>query len=123
MTESFYLSKPWVKSYDSNVPPTLEPYPNWTARDLLEETVRKAPNTPALLTSSELPLFGRKTASITYSELKTQVDALAAALQDLGLQKGDRVALLMPNCSMFVVSWFAVLSAGYVNVGINPAYP
>lgn len=118
-----YLAKPWVKAYDDYVPETCAPYPDWTAPDLLAKAVEAAPDTNALIMPVELPLFGRQARAITYRELKEHVDALAAALQSLNLEKGSRIALLMPNCPQFVISWFGILSAGYVCVGLNPGYP
>lgn len=118
-----YDDKPWLQKYDDYVPHTLEPYPDWTVPDLLARSAEQSPNTPMCLMSTVLPLLGRVDKAITYREAKQQADALSAALQDLGLNKGDRVALLMPNCTAFVLSWFAILGAGMVTVGLNPTYP
>lgn len=118
-----YLAKPWLGAYDDYVPHSCAPYPDWTGRDLLEDAVNHAPDTTALIMSADLPLFGRQSRKISYRELKEDVDALAAALEGLKLEKGSRVVLLMPNSPQFVISWFAVLSAGYVCVGLNPTYP
>lgn len=118
-----YLEKPWINTYDDYVPKSCAPYPDWTAPDLLTNAAKTAPDTTSLIMPVELPLFGRRGREITYRELKSHVDALAVALQDLKLEKGSRVALLMPNCPQFVITWFAILSAGYVCVGVNPSYP
>jgi long-chain acyl-CoA synthetase len=118
-----YLQKPWIKAYDDYVPETCAPYPDWIAPDLLTKAAEAAPDTTALIMPVELPLFGRKSREVSYRELKAHTHALAAALQDLNLEKGSRIALLMPNSPQFVISWFAVLGAGHVCVGINPAYP
>lgn len=118
-----YNDKPWLSAYDDYVPKTLAPYPDIAVPDLLAEAARQHPNTAAVVQSTRIPIGGRVDKRKTYAELKHDVDALAAALQALGLEKGDRVALLMPNSIAFVTSWFGVLSAGLVTVGINPTYP
>lgn len=118
-----YADKPWLQRYDSYVPKTLEPYPDWTVGDLLKRAAETAPTTSAILMSADIPLVGRKAKTLTYGVLKQQADAFGAALLNLGLKKGDRVALLLPNSPAFVVSWFGALSAGMVAVGMNPTYP
>lgn len=118
-----YDDKPWLQKYDAYVPHTLEPYPDWTLGDLLSQAAKEIPNTPAVIMSAHVPVAGRIGKTTTYAELKRQADAFGAALLGLGLQKGDRVALLMPNCTAFVVAWYGALSAGMVAVGINPTYP
>src|SRR5690606_8295041 len=59
----------------------------------------------------------------TYSELNRASDALAAALVAMGLKKGDRIAIVMPNSVAFAVSFFATLKAGGVVAATNPTYP
>lgn len=118
-----YDDKPWLQHYDSYVPKTLEPYPDWTVSDILKRAAETAPTASAVLMSAALPLLGRKAKTVSYSELHQQANALGAALLDMGLKKGDRVGLLMPNSTAFVVSWFGVLGAGMVAVGLNPTYP
>lgn len=118
-----YDDKPWLQRYDSYVPKTLEPYPDWTVSDILKRAAETAPAASAVLMSAALPLLGRKAKTVSYGELYQQANALGAALLDMGLKKGDRVGLLMPNSTAFVVSWFGVLGAGMVAVGLNPTYP
>ncbi|MBK8026120.1 MAG: long-chain fatty acid--CoA ligase [Chloroflexi bacterium] len=118
-----YKDKPWLKRYDPGVPATLEPYPNKPLFELLRECARRAPNNIALTTSAHLPIFGRVAANLTYAQVDQATDALAAALVDLGLKKGDRVGLIMPNTAAFVISYFAVQKAGGVVVATNPTYP
>lgn len=118
-----YAERPWTKHYDPGVPSTLQPYPSIPMHHFLEESARKAPNNIALTTSAHLPLAGRVGADLTYAQVNEAADALAAALVDLGLKKGDRVALVMPNVAAFVISYFAVFKAGGVVSATNPTYP
>ena len=118
-----YAERPWTKKYDPGVPTTLQPYPNIPMHQLLEESAGKAPNKIALMTSAHLPLVGRVGSDLTYAQVNEAADALAAALVDLGLKKGDRVALIMPNVAAFVISYFAVFKAGGVVASTNPTYP
>jgi long-chain acyl-CoA synthetase len=62
-------------------------------------------------------------ATITYRELGELSDKLAAGLADLGIKKGDRVALVLNNCTQFVISFFGILKAGGVVVALNPTFP
>lgn len=105
-------SRIWHQEYPSNVAPHLE-YPLVTLHDLLAMRARIHPDRPALIYGSR---------SIAYGELVAHVATLAAALQTSGLQKGDRVALYMPNCPQMVIGYFAAWQAGAVAVPIHPAY-
>lgn len=106
------MERPWLKFYDEGVPPTLE-YPAKTLPDLLRETAAKHPQNTATV------FFGGK---LTYGQLKQQVDALAAALANLGVKKGDRVAVMLPNCPQAVIAFYATLTLGGVAVMTNPLY-
>lgn len=117
-----YADRPWLKNYDPGLPPNLN-YPDFPLHHFLEETAKRVPNNPALVTSARLPLLGRIGTHITYQQLNAAADALAAALVDMGLHKGDRVAIVMPNCTAFGIAFFAVLKAGGVVVATNPTYP
>ncbi len=117
-----YADRPWVRNYDPGVPHTLE-YPSIPLHQLLSEAARKTPNKVALITTIKLPVFGRVSNDTTYAELEQQSDALAAALVEMGLQKGDRVAIVMPNVVAFVISFYAILKAGGVVSAANPTYP
>lgn len=106
------MSKPWLKFYDDEVPETLE-IPPFTIPDLLKNAAQKHPNQTATV------FLG---ARLTYSQLQQQVDKLAAALHALGVSKGDRVAIMMPNCPPTVIAYYAALSLGAVTVMTNPLY-
>lgn len=117
-----YAERPWTKLYHKNTPKTLN-YPKIGLHDFLRQTAKRIPNNPALITSAHLPIFGRVAQTLTFAQLDQQSDALAAALVEMGLKKGDRVVLLMPNCAAFVIGFYAALKAGGVIAAANPTYP
>lgn len=118
-----YSERPWLKKYDPGVAHSLEPYPDIPLQNFLKDSANKYPKNVALVTSAHLPVLGRVAAEINYEQLDQATDALAVALIDLGLKKGDRVALVMPNTAAFVISYFGVLKAGGVVSATNPTYP
>jgi long-chain acyl-CoA synthetase len=118
-----YAEKPWIKFYDPGVPASLKPYPAVPLFQSLQETAQKFPDRPAILTSSHVPVAGRIKAELTFKELNDQSDAMAAALVDLGVKKGDRIGLIMPNCAQFVIAFYAILKVGAVVCAVNPTYP
>ena len=107
------ISKPWLDHYDEGIPKTLQPYPRQTLVDVVDETTRMRPNHTALIFKGE---------RISYGELAWRSDALAAALVEQGVKKGDRVAILMPNCPQYVIAEFAIWKAGGIVASINPLY-
>ena len=106
-------SKPWLKNYDEGVPHTLEPYPDTTIMDILAENARLRPDHPALLF---------KGAEISYSEWEKLSDAFSAALAALGMKKGDRLALLLPNCPQLLIAQLGGFKAGAIVAPLNPLY-
>src|SRR5262245_50942923 len=96
-------ASPWLSHYDADVRPTLGPYPNRTLLDYLDDHVRDRPAAPALLF---------KGATVTWADLSRESDAFAAALRSLGVRRGDRVALLLPNCPQFFVAEFGAWKIG-----------
>ena len=104
---------PWLAHYDAGVPATLAPYPNRTLVDYLDDSARERPQQAALL---------YKGATITYGELDRLSDALASAFRDLGVRRGDRVALLLPNCPQFFIAQFAAWKIGAIVAPLNPIY-
>src|SRR5262249_40692579 len=105
------------------VPATLVPYPEFPLHQFLIDAAQETPENVAILTSAHLPVVGRQKAEITYRELNERSDALAVALGEMGVKRGDRVAIVMPNCAQFVISYFAILKAGGVVCATNPTYP
>ena len=106
------MERPWYRFYDEGVPRSME-YPEKTLPDLLRETAAKYPEKTATV------FFGGQ---LSYGELKRQVDALAASLAGLGVKKGDRVAVMLPNCPQAIISAYAVFTLGAVAVMTNPLY-
>lgn len=104
--------RPWVKNYDEGVPATID-YPKITSQELLEITAKKYPD-------KICTIF--KGATITYKEMNEITDQLAAGLYELGVRKGDRVGLFIPNTPQFVIAFWAILKAGGVVVATNPLY-
>lgn len=103
----------WTRVYDEGVPASLHPYPTKTLVDVIRETARERPNHPALRFAG---------GTVTYGKLDRSTDDLAVAFADLGVQKGDRIALLMPNCPQAVISQVAAWKAGAIAAPMNPLY-
>lgn len=103
---------PWLESYDDEVPQSLE-YPEVPLYHFLEASAEKYPNQPCTIF---------KGAKISYQEMVKLTDRLAAGLASLGIKKGDRVGLFIPNTPQFVMAYFAVLKIGGVVVATNPLY-
>jgi long-chain acyl-CoA synthetase len=117
-----YADKPWVKNYDKGVSATVN-YPKVPLHSFLTDTAKKTPDAIALVTSAKVPVAGRLTSSLTFAQIESLSDALASGLVEMGLKKGDRVAIIMPNSVAFVISFFAILKAGGVVAACNPTYP
>lgn len=118
-----YADRPWTKRYDKHVPASLMPYPEKVVFDYLRETVKKRPDAPALVTTAKIPVLGRLSHKFTYQELEDASNAMACAMIEMGLKKGDRVAITMPNCTAFGIAYYATLKAGGVVAAANPTYP
>lgn len=117
-----YAERPWIQSYDEGMPTSLD-FPDVPLHQFIKDTTRRIPHQTALTTPAALPLLGRVSREVSYAELDRAADALAAALVDLGLKKGDRAAIVMPNSVAFVISFYAILKAGGVVAATNPTYP
>ncbi len=106
------MEKIWLRHYDPGVPPTLE-YPRVPLFRLLEQSADRFPDRVAT------SFFG---ATLTYRELDGLANRFAHALRDLGIGKGDRVGLLLPNCPQFAICYYGALKAGATIVATNPLY-
>jgi long-chain acyl-CoA synthetase len=104
---------PWLAHYDPGVPATLAPYPNTTLLDFLDDAVRERPDAPVLLF---------KGVTITFAELNRWSDEFAAALASLGVARGDRVGLLLPNCPQFLIAELGAWKIGAIVAPLNPVY-
>ena len=106
------MDKPWLKHYPKGVPPQLD-YPEEPLYQFLDDAATKHPNNTALV------FYGTE---ITYGKLQELVNRFASALQKLGLQKGDRIAFLLPNCPQAVIAFWGTLKAGCCVTSMNPLY-
>ncbi len=111
-TPSPYAARTWQSHYDYWVRPHMT-YPGRPLGDILALTAVARPDKPAT------QFLG---AELTYLDLKQRSDALTAALADLGIVKGDRVGIMLPNCPQYIIAAFAILRLGAVVVNINPSY-
>ncbi|MBU0514300.1 MAG: AMP-binding protein [Proteobacteria bacterium] len=107
-----YLAKPWTAFYPEGVPAQVEvsvvPIPR-----LFDQVVEKYGHKTALI------FYGKK---ISYRDLSDQIDRLAAALAELGVKKGDKVALFLLNSPQYVIAYMAVLKNGAVVTPVSPVY-
>ncbi len=110
--KGIYLSKPWLNHYPKGVPAEIE-IPQKTVPELFETAAGTYSGKAALI------FYGKE---ITYGELRQLVDKFAAALADLGVKKGDTVALHLLNCPQYVIAYFAALKLGAVVTPISPVY-
>jgi long-chain acyl-CoA synthetase len=115
--------RPWFKSYEPRVPHSIT-YPDVTLDSFLVEAARQYPfNTATNFVLSYLA-GGRFTVGgkLTYRKLNELVDRFATALYQLGVRKGDRVALMLPNSPHFVIAFFGAMKLGAIIVNVNPTY-
>jgi len=104
--------RPWLNHYPQEVPATLA-YPECSIAQFLTDAARRFP-------AHEAVYFMGK--SVTYRELHASATRLARELAVRGIAKGDRVAIMLPNCPQAVIAYYAVLFAGAVVVQTNPLY-
>ncbi len=112
--------KPWVTHYDKGVPASIKPYPEVPLFKFLADSAAKYPHNAAIHFKPSHQGFARS--SLTYAELDNLSDRMAAALAALGVKKGDRVAIFMPNIPQFIISFYGIVKAGAVVVASNPTY-
>ncbi|WP_246197462.1 long-chain-fatty-acid--CoA ligase [Cytobacillus depressus] len=106
------MNRPWYKFYPKKTPYEVE-FPLLSLYDLLERSAQNYPNRKAVI-DGDLEL--------TYSELKKASDRLAASLYLRGVGKGERIALMLPNCVEYIISYYAILRLGGAVVQVNPVY-
>ncbi len=105
-------SRPWQRHYDHNAPTTIQ-YPRIPLQDLLNIPATYYPGKAAL------NFYGTET---TFWDLRSMVWRMANALGNLGVQKGDRVGMNMPNCPQYVIANYAIMCLGAIAVNLNPMY-
>lgn len=105
--------KPWYKSYDAGMPHTLRPYPERTLLDVVRDTVAERPGHTA---------FIFKNRRMRYAELEQLSNAFGSALAALGVRKGDRVALLIPNSPQAIIAQLGAWKAGAIVCPVNSLY-
>ena len=104
--------KLWSKFWPAEVPECLN-YPEVPHYELLRKSAKKHPE------ASAIAYFERE---ITYAELDLLSDQFAAALADLGVKKGGKVAVFLPNVPQFIIAYFGILKAGAVLTAISPMH-
>ena len=104
--------KPWHKHYDYSVQPSLR-YPRLLAHELLNISVNTTPDKAAL------NYYGTE---ISFWDLKLLATRMANILHELGVEKGDRVGIHLPNCPQYMVAYYGALSIGAIVVNFNPLY-
>lgn len=110
---SFSLERPWFKFYDPDVKRCLDYPENSIISDFIAKSAADFPQKPAII------FMGNE---ISYQLLDIYVNKVAAALSSLGVKKGDRVAIMAPNCPQYIISFHGVLRAGAIVVQVNPMY-
>ncbi len=104
--------RPWLKHYDFWVPATAT-YPRQSLYQILMLAASLYGNRPAVAFQGE---------EITWSEIKRRADRLSTALARMGIAKGDRVGIMLPNCPQYLISFYAILRLGAIVTNVNPAF-
>ena len=108
------MEKSWLKSYPEGVPAELPDPPYRSLRDMIEYSFEQYP---------DLPAYANMGTTLTYRQLDELSNQFACYLQlELGLQKGERVAIMMPNILQYPVVLCGIFRAGLVAVNVNPLY-
>ena len=112
------MERNWTRFYDPGVPPKLT-IPEITLPDLLDGAAKQWPDKIAVrfFVNPKLP-----SSTMTYRQLQVASQQFATALFQLGVRKGDRVAVMLPNCPQFMVAFYGVLRLGAIAVNTNPLY-
>jgi len=106
------MERPWLNFYENGVPHSID-FPELTLGDMFAKAVEESPEHKAV------SFFGKR---LKYREVGVQVDHLAQALTQLGVKKGDRIAVLLPNVPQYPIVHFAALKIGAILVPTNPLY-
>jgi len=106
------MDRPWFKFYEPKVPHHIQ-YPDIPLYRFLDNAVRDFPEREAII------FQGRK---ITYRQLGEEVANVASGLAQRGLKKGERMAIMLPNCPQYIAAYYAILKIGGIVVNVNPMY-
>lgn len=108
------MEKVWLKNYQAGVPAEIDPAKYSSINEAFEETCQKYANNPSFVNMGKI---------LTFAELEQKSRAFASYLQViLGMKKGERIALMMPNLLQYPVAVFGALRAGLIVVNVNPLY-
>jgi len=108
------MEKIWLKHYPEGVKESIDTHAYSSLADVLEKSCEKY---------SERTAFSHMDTTLSYAEVEAKSREFASFLQnDLGLEKGRRLAIMMPNCLQYVIALFGALRAGLVVVNVNPLY-
>jgi long-chain acyl-CoA synthetase len=106
------MKRPWLKFYEPGVPHHIQ-YPDIPLHDLLDNAVGDFPEREAIIFQDR---------KITYRELGEEVARAASGLARGGLKKGQRMAIMLPNCPQYVSAYYAILKIGGIVVNVSPMY-
>jgi long-chain acyl-CoA synthetase len=112
------MDAPWVRFYEEGVPKSIT-FPSWSLPDLLDASAREFQEKTALTFFADPKLPPSR---MTYGQLRDASLRFATALHQMGVRKGDRVAIMLPNCPQFPVVFFGLLRLGAIAVNTNPLY-
>jgi long-chain acyl-CoA synthetase len=117
------MTMAWHAFYEEGVPHTI-PYPEQTLDTMLSDAARRYPMNRAMSFVLSYGLGGYLMigSRTTYEQLEEQVSRLATALYQIGVRKGGRVGVMLPNSPQFVIAFFAIVRLGAIVVNINPTY-
>ncbi len=117
------MEKPWLAHYEEDVPAEVE-IPDYSVTQNLIDSAEKYPSNTALIYGNVVEPLGDALmdAKMDYRRLLELTYRFAAALQKLGVKKGDRVAIHLPNCPQFAIAYYAILMIGGIIVPCNPQY-
>ena len=104
--------KPWLQCYDYNVPESIR-YPRIPVQNFVHLAAATYPHKAAT------DLYGSQ---MTFRQIRAQVLRMANALIKMGVAKGDRVGLALPNCPQYIIAYYASMSVGAIVVNMNPIY-
>lgn len=117
-----YEQKPWLAHYEKGVGHTLT-YPDVVVHQMLVDSAEKySGNVAVRMVLKYLPFGLAIESKMSYAQLNKMTDRFATALHDLGVRKGDRVAVMLPNLPQMLITFYSVMKVGGIVVNVNPVY-